>query len=91
MITDCVTPLLSGPQMATQGHALRPELPIALVSAHATDADAEAIERARFAVRIVKPPSAGELARALRTMLDRSRGDHATAHEHDHAPIRSAE
>ena len=68
VITDGAMPVLTGPQMAAQMRALRPDLPIALASAHSDDPGLG--DRAGIAVRIAKPPSVGELARALRTMLD---------------------
>jgi len=69
VITDGVMPSMSGARLARELRAIRPDLPVALLSG-----SAEATEAARLegiAVRIAKPLTVAELGAAVRGLLDR--------------------
>ena len=67
LLTDQTMPRLTGLQLATQAHALRPALPIVLISGNAEAFDAAALEAAGVAGSMAKPLDAAR----LRTLLAR--------------------
>jgi CheY-like chemotaxis protein len=66
VITDGAMPHMTGFQLARDLRALRPDLPLGLVSAYQ---DGTGSADAGIDVRIPKPPTLGELGRALRKLL----------------------
>jgi PAS domain S-box-containing protein len=69
VITDFSMPGLLGPDLAAQIHAMRPELPILLMSGYAADLSAESLRTAGIRETLVKPVPIRDLAAAVSRLL----------------------
>ncbi len=76
LLTDVVMPEMSGIELARRLRAIRPDLPILMLSGHAQemiDSQGSPVEGSRF---LTKPVALGKLAYAVRSLLD---GDNDSA------------
>jgi CheY-like chemotaxis protein len=69
VLTDLTMPHLSGLELATQAHRLRPGLPVLLVSADLAAADAQALQASGIRAALAKPVDAAALRRAVAEAL----------------------
>jgi PAS domain S-box-containing protein len=69
VITDLTMPEMNGLEVARQLHAIRPNLPVILVSGHSVSADADRLRAAGIGERLDKPVSLGALAGAVERAL----------------------
>jgi signal transduction histidine kinase/ActR/RegA family two-component response regulator len=84
VLTDHVMPGLSGAELARALHALRPALPVLMLSGHIGLEDGARADLADLAAVLAKPLQRDDLARALRAAIDSARPVHA-APTHDDA------
>ncbi len=75
VLTDYAMPEITGLQLAAMLTALRPDLPVMLLTGHLEDFPADALAQAGIRRVSVKPMTGVELAGALRQLLD---GDDST-------------
>jgi CheY-like chemotaxis protein len=69
VITDLTMPEMSGLEVAKQIRAIRPGLPVILVSGYSVSVDAERLREAGICERLDKPVSPGLLAEVLARVL----------------------
>ena len=69
VITDLTMPEINGLEVASQIRAIRPDLPIILVSGYSTDVDAERLRAAGICERLDKPVSPSAIAEAVARVL----------------------
>ena len=71
LITDLAMPEMNGLEVTRAFHALRPELPVILVSGHAPDLTREALDAAGIAELLEKPVSLTSLAEVVQSLLEK--------------------
>jgi len=72
VITDLTMPEMSGLEVAKQLHALRPDLPVILVSGYSVSVEAERLQEVGICERLEKPVTVAVLARVLARVLKKS-------------------
>lgn len=72
VITDLIMPNLPGDQLAAELVKLRPQLPIILCTGYIERLQQASLRDLGIAMLILKPFNRGDLARAVRTVLDQS-------------------
>jgi len=70
IITDQTMPHMTGLQLAKEVRALRPELPIILISGFSNQVDESVIQNLGINALLLKPLVSSDLARAVRHVLD---------------------
>ena len=69
MLSDSVMPEITGLMLAAEIHAIRPELPILLMTAHSVPLPAPALREAGVRAVLKKPIRSRELAAAILPLL----------------------
>jgi len=69
VITDLTMPEMNGLEVAKRVHAIRPDLPVILVSGYSVAVDAESLREAGICERLEKPVSPSEMAEVLARVL----------------------
>jgi signal transduction histidine kinase/ActR/RegA family two-component response regulator len=77
VVTDVVMPHLTGDLLAAQMHAIRPNIPIIMITGYSEKAMHEKALRAGIGILLGKPLTAGELAQAIRQALDKASPENA--------------
>jgi len=72
VITDLTMPEINGLEVARQLHALRPELPVILMSGYSVSADADSRREAGICESLQKPVSMSALAETVQRVLGKS-------------------
>ncbi|MFZ5480925.1 MAG: PAS domain S-box protein [Myxococcota bacterium] len=72
LVTDLALPGMGGAELARRARSLLPRLPILFVSGHVREAPGPAAELRADEVLLEKPFGVDELARAVRSLLDRA-------------------
>ena len=72
VITDQTMPDLSGLELAESMLAIRPALPVILYTGYSNDVNKEQAKKIGVKIFLMKPVSASELARSVRTLIDNS-------------------
>jgi len=72
VITDLIMPNLPGDQLAAELAKLRPQLPIILCTGYVERLQQASLRELGISMLILKPFNRGDLARAVRTVLDQS-------------------
>jgi two-component system cell cycle sensor histidine kinase/response regulator CckA len=74
VITDMSMPLMSGLELAVDLLKLRPELPVILYSSYSEPVSPEIARNLGIREFLMKPATIGDLARAIRRVLDSEKG-----------------
>jgi CheY-like chemotaxis protein len=71
LITDMTMPKMTGVQLATEVRNIRADIPVILCTGYRQVAEPEEIETAGIGRIVPKPATTGDLARAIRSLMDR--------------------
>ena len=70
VVTDMTMPKMTGLRMVSEMHVVRPDIPVIMATGNRAEISPEKAKEGGIRVFLIKPPSIGDLAKAVRHVLD---------------------